>query len=100
MNSRKIIGIGMFIISWIVIFFGGRFTGNAYAISGFLLLGTSLVVYYWDGLKRWLKYGDPPKDRGKMIDLEPWLEKDNAPTSIIIQFPKSSGSTESEDSDN
>ena len=99
-SYRKKIGIGIFIIAWVTLIFGGRFTGNGFAMFGFFLLGLSLVVYYWDGLRKWLKYGDAPKDSGKMIEIEPWIEKPEAPTSIIIQFPKLSDSKEDDKSDN
>ena len=99
-SYRKKIGIGLFIISWITLIFGGRFTANAFAMFGFFLLGLSLVVYYWDGLRKWLKYGDLPEDGGQLIDIEPWLEKPEEKTSIIIQFPKLSDSKEEDKSDN
>ena len=101
---RKIIAWVILIIALAIMFFGGKFTGNGYAVMGFFLLLLSLLLRYGHDLTSWIKSDDlpdvPKNEQNEIIDIEPWLEKPEEKTSIIIQFPKLSDSKEEDKSDN
>lgn len=99
-NYRNVIGVILFITGFVTLFFGGRFTINGYAMFGIFLIILALIVIEWPEFKRWTKYGAPPKDGGQLIDLEPWIEKPEARTSIIIQFPSSESKEEEDEEEN
>lgn len=84
---RKIIAWVILIIALAIMFFGGKFTGNGYAMLGIFLLILALLIRYGKELKKWLKFGDNTIDEpAEEIDIEPWLEQSKTPKSIIL-FP-------------
>ena len=66
-------------------FFLGGFTGNGYAMLGIFLIILALLIRYGKDIKKWLKFSDNTiDDSAEVIDIEPWLEQPNAPTSITL----------------
>ena len=98
---RKIIAWVILIIALAIMFFGGKFTGNGYAVMGFFLLLLSLLLRYGHDLTSWIKSDDlpdvPKNEQNEIINIEPWIEKKDSNNSIIFEFPKAS---EPEDTDN
>lgn len=102
-KCRKIIAWVILIIALAIMFFGGKFTGNGYAVMGFFLLLLSLLLRYGHDLTSWIKLDDlpdvPKNEQNVIIDIEPWIEKKDSNNSIIFEFPKTSEPSK-EDTDN
>lgn len=98
-KNRKILAWVILVIAFAIMFFGGRFTGNGFAMLGFFLLVVAVLVRYGKSLIRWFKYGDSPRDEsGEIIDIEPWLERPEANISITL-FTKKDDSSSDEQED-
>ena len=89
---RKIIAWVILIIALAIMFFGGKFTGNGYAVMGFFLLLLSLLLRYGHDLTSWIKSDDlpdvPKNEQNKIIDIELWIEKKTAIIQLFLNFQK------------